>query len=191
MSLRWIPNAISLVRIALVAPIVALLLEHQYEIALLLFIFAGGSDGVDGFLAKHFAWQTRLGGLLDPIADKTLVSATFVTLALVGLVPVGVVAIVVARDVVIVGGALAWQFFIAPVEGLPSVVSKLNTACQLSFVVFVLSAAAYGWPPAGFVTVLGAACVFTAIVSGMNYVVRWSVMAWEFRHSPGGCDATK
>jgi cardiolipin synthase len=188
MSLRWIPNAISLVRIALVGPIIALLLERHYEPALLLFVFAGGSDGVDGFLAKRFQWQTRLGGLLDPIADKLLISATFVTLAFLGLVPFGVVAVIILRDIVIVCGALAWQLLIAPVTGLPSMISKLNTACQLSFVVFVITNAAYAWPPAGAVTLLGAACVFTAIVSGMNYVVKWSVLAWEARRA-ADCDS--
>ncbi len=189
MRLRWIPNAISLVRIALVGPIIMLLLDRRYESALLLFVFAGGSDGVDGFLAKRFQWQTRLGGLLDPIADKLLISATFVTLAVLGLVPVGVVAVIILRDVVIVAGALAWQLLIAPVKGLPSTISKLNTACQLSFVVFVLTNATYAWPQQAAVILLGAACVFTAIVSGMNYVVKWSVLAWEARHRAVGGDS--
>ena len=83
MDLRWIPNAISCARIALVAPVVISLVEQHYAAALLLFAFAGGSDGVDGFLAKRYGWQTRIGGLLDPVADKTLVGATFVQQALV------------------------------------------------------------------------------------------------------------
>ena len=184
MGLRWIPNAISLVRIALVAPVVISLLERNYLLALLLFAVAGGSDGVDGFLAKRYGWQTRLGGLLDPIADKTLVSATFITLAWLGLVPIGVVAIIVARDVVIVTGALAYHLLVAPVKGMPSVISKLNTAFQLLFVVCVLAGAAWGWPPASVATVLGAACVFSAIVSGTNYVLKWSSLAMQQRRSP-------
>jgi len=182
MNLRWIPNAICVVRIALVPPVVWSLFEQRYEVALVLFVVAGGSDGLDGFLAKRFAWQTRLGSLLDPIADKTLVSSTFVTLGLIGLVPIGVVVIVVARDVVIVAGALAYHFLVARVQGLPSLVSKLNTAFQLLFVVCVLANAAYGWIPATLLLVIGAACVFTAIVSGLNYVVRWSAMALEHQH---------
>ena len=181
MSLRWIPNAISLVRIALVAPVVLLLLDRQFDAALVLFMIAGGSDGVDGFLAKRFGWQTRIGGLLDPVADKTLISAVFVTLGWLELVHPGVVAIVIGRDVVIVLGAIAYQLFIAPVAGLPSVISKLNTAFQLTFVVAVIASAAFGWPPEVSLTVLGAACVFSAIVSGMNYVLKWSVLAWQRR----------
>lgn len=181
MSLRWIPNAISCARVALVVPVVVSLLDGNYEIALLLFVVAGGSDGVDGFLAKRYGWQTRIGGLLDPIADKTLVSATFITLGWLGLVPLGVVAIIVGRDVVIVSGALAYHWLVAPVHGLPSVVSKLNTAFQLTFVVCVVARAAYDWPPADAATVLGAACVFSAIISGINYVMQWSAIALERR----------
>jgi cardiolipin synthase len=177
MNLRWIPNAICLVRIALVPPVVISLLEQRYDIALLLFVIAGGSDGLDGFLAKRFGWQTRLGSLLDPIADKTLVSGTFITLGWLGLVPFGVVAVIVGRDVVIVLGAVAWQLFIAPVAGLPSLISKLNTACQLLFVVCAIAGVAWDWPSNDILTVLGAACIFTAIVSGLNYVLTWSAMA--------------
>ncbi|MGD2166605.1 MAG: CDP-alcohol phosphatidyltransferase family protein, partial [Gammaproteobacteria bacterium] len=145
MKLRWIPNAICLVRIALVPLVVLSLLDQRYGVALGLFVIAGGSDGLDGFLAKRFGWQTRLGSLLDPLADKTLVSATFITLAWLELVPLGLVVIVVARDVVIVAGAFAYQFLVAPVQGLPSVISKLNTGFQLTFVVCVIANAAYGW----------------------------------------------
>jgi cardiolipin synthase len=177
MKLRWIPNAICLVRIALVPPVIILLLEQRYDFALLLFMIAGGSDGLDGFLAKRYGWQTRLGSLLDPIADKTLVSGTFITLGWLDIVPLGVVAVVVGRDVVIVLGAIAWQLLVAPVQGLPSLISKLNTACQLLFVICAIASAAYAWPPMPAITVLGAACIFTAIVSGLNYVLTWSAMA--------------
>ena len=179
MSLRWIPNAICLVRIALVPPVVLSLLEQRYDLALLLFVIAGGSDGLDGFLAKRYGWQTRLGSLLDPIADKTLVSGTFITLGWLGLVPFGVVAVIVGRDLIIVLGAIAWQLLVAPVQGLPSLISKLNTACQLLFVVCAIASAAYDWPSAAVLTVLGAACIFTAIISGLNYVLTWSAMAIE------------
>ena len=78
MSLRWLPNAISLLRIALVAPIVLLIIEGRYGLALGLSMVAGFSDGVDGYLANRFDWHTRIGALLDPIADKLLVSSTSV-----------------------------------------------------------------------------------------------------------------
>ena len=74
MSLRWLPNAISLLRIALVIPILLLIINARYGSALALCFVAGFSDGVDGYLAKRFDWRTRIGALLDPIADKLLVA---------------------------------------------------------------------------------------------------------------------
>ena len=87
MSLRWLPNAISLMRIAMIVPILMFIVDAKYAGALALFFVAGFSDGLDGFLAKRFDWHTRVGALLDPIADKLLVGGTFITLVIVGLIP--------------------------------------------------------------------------------------------------------
>ncbi|MGB5629664.1 MAG: CDP-alcohol phosphatidyltransferase family protein [Woeseiaceae bacterium] len=174
MSLSWLPNAISLLRIALVAPILILILDGQYGWALLLFCVAGFSDGLDGYLAMRFDWRTRLGGLLDPAADKLLVTGLFVTLAWIGLIPVWLAAIVILRDVVIVAGAIAYNFIVEPVPGEPSRISKLNTALQMLFVVFVLSHAGFNWPDKITLTVLGASILVTVVISGVDYVWSWS-----------------
>jgi cardiolipin synthase len=174
MSLRWLPNAISLLRIALVVPIVWLMLDGRFEQAIVLFFIAGFSDGLDGWLAKHYGWHTRLGGILDPVADKLLVASAFITLVCTGHVPVWLAALVVLRDVVIVGGATAYNFLIGPVEGEPTRISKLNTALELLYVLFVLSRAAFSWPPEAVVTVLGAGVLVTVVVSGIDYVWSWS-----------------
>ena len=179
MSMSWIPNAICIVRIVLVGPIVWALWHEAFELALLLVVVAGGSDAVDGFLAKRFDWRTRIGSLLDPAADKLLVTSVFLTLTFTGFVPVGLTVIVILRDVVIVAGALAYQWLVGPVRGAPTIISKLNTACQLGFVVFTMTRAAYDWPPLVFATLLGAAVVFTSITSGLNYVLHWSKLAWH------------
>lgn len=156
MSLRWLPNAISFFRIALIAPVVLFIGSGRYMEALILFVVAGLSDGLDGLLARRFDWHTRLGALLDPIADKFLTAATFLTLAYTGQIPVWLAAVVVVRDLVIIGGATAYNYLIAPVEGEPTLISKINTALEILFVVTVLSQAAFGWPGATTVTVLGA-----------------------------------
>jgi cardiolipin synthase len=179
MSLRWIPNAISLLRIVLVAPVLILLARGDFGAALLLFLIAGSSDGLDGFLAHRYGWQSRLGALLDPIADKLLVAGMFIMLAAIGLIPVWLAVVVLLRDVVIVSGAAAYHFLIEPVEGEPTGISKLNTTVQLLFLVFVLSRAAFGWPGEIAVTVLGAATFVTVFVSGIDYVLRWSGRARE------------
>jgi cardiolipin synthase len=183
MSLRWLPNAISLLRIALVGPILYLIIDGQFGLALTLFVIAGFSDGVDGFLAKRFDWHTRIGALLDPIADKLLVMGTFIVLVYVGLIPLWLAVLVIFRDLVIVGGATAYNFLIQPVEGEPTRISKLNTALQLLLIVFVLSRAGFGWPDQITITVLGASVVVTVVISGVDYV--WS---WTRRARQGGKD---
>ena len=183
MTLRWLPNAICVVRLLLVLPLVLLLIDEQYIAALALIVVAGVSDALDGYLAKTFDWRSRLGGLLDPAADKLLLVSIFLTLTYAGLVPLAVTVIVVGRDVVIVLGAVIYQLLIAPVEAEPTAISKLNTACQLGFVLFTISNVAFGWPPRISLLVLGAAVVFTSVASGLNYVLRWSTRAWAARRA--------
>lgn len=177
MSLRWLPNAISLLRILLVAPILLFILDGRFDAALALFFIAGFSDGIDGYLAKRFDWHSRLGGLLDPVADKLLVAGTFITLAYTQLIPVWLAAIVILRDIVIVGGATAYNFMVRPVQGEPTKISKLNTALQLLFLLFVLSRAAFEWPDRISITVLGASILITVVISGVDYVLSWSKRA--------------
>ena len=174
MSLSWIPNAISMLRIALVAPILILILNSQFGWALALFILAGFSDGLDGYLAMRFGWKTRLGGLLDPAADKLLITGMFVTLAFIDQIPVWLAVIVILRDVVIVSGATAYNFIVKPVPGEPTRISKLNTALQMLFVVCVLSRAGFGWPDKITITVMGASILATVVISGVDYVLSWS-----------------
>jgi len=181
MSLRWLPNAISLLRIALVVPILLLIIDGRYAFALALCFVAGFSDGVDGYLAKRFDWRTRIGALLDPIADKLLVASTFMALVYTGHIPLWLGVLVIFRDVVIVGGATVYNFLIRPIEGEPTRISKLNTALQMLFLVFVLSRAAFDWPDQITITVLGASIVVTVVISGVDYV--WS---WASRARAGG-----
>ena len=179
MSLRWLPNAISMLRIALIAPVLLLIFNESYGWALLLFWAAGFSDGIDGYLAMRFNWQSRLGALLDPIADKLLVAGMFISLALMGHVPSWLAAVVIFRDVVIVGGAVTYNYLIKPVPGEPTRISKLNTALELLYLLFVLSQAAFGWPDPITLVVLGAAVLVTVFISGIDYVIQWSIRAWK------------
>lgn len=170
MKLKYIPNMICVVRIILVAPIVWSLLERRYDLALGLILVAGLSDALDGYLARTFDWRTRLGGLLDPAADKLLMFASFVTLTYMGLMPVWFTAIVVGRDLVIIGGTIVYQLTVAPVHGEPTQASKLNTVLQI---VFILLTITYGWvgrPKAIWLQLLGAAILVTIGISTTQYV---------------------
>lgn len=173
MSLRWLPNAISLLRIALIPPIVVLIARDEFGWALGLFLVAGMSDGIDGYLAKRFAWNSRLGAFLDPAGDKLLVASSYGTLAFLGLIPPWLAVVVICRDVVIVAGSILYHCLVRPLEGEPTRISKLNTALEFLLLVFVLSRAGYGWPEAITVTVLGAAVLVTVVISGFDYVSTW------------------
>jgi cardiolipin synthase (CMP-forming) len=179
MSLRWLPNAISLLRIALVAPILLLIIDARYDLALVLLIVAGVSDGIDGYIAKRFDWHSRIGSLLDPAADKILVAATFVTMVYAGLAPLWLAAVVILRDIVIVAGVIVYNVVVGPMDGEPTRISKLNTALELLFIVCALALAAFAWPPEAVVITVGAAVLVTVVISGIDYV--WS---WTRRASP-------
>lgn len=178
-----IPNLICILRIVLVLPIVTSLLREDYRLALFLIFIAGGSDGLDGFLAKRYDWRTRLGGLLDPAADKLLMMAVFLTLTWIGLTPVWLAAVVIGRDVIIVSGAIAYNVLIGAVRPEPSLISKLNTACQLLYMLLVIAQPAFGWPLSAPILVAGAGVLFTSVISGLDYVLRWSAKALAARHA--------
>jgi cardiolipin synthase len=172
-----IPNLICVLRMVLVWPIITALVTGRYELALVLVAVAGASDGLDGYLAKRFDWRSRLGGLLDPLADKLLLVSAFLTLAYTALVPVWLAVVVVVRDVVIVSGGLIYQAIVAPVQPEPSRASKFNTGAQIFFVCAVIANRGFGLPPAEVLIPSGAAVLVTSTVSGLDYVVRWSARA--------------
>jgi cardiolipin synthase len=170
-SPRQIPNVITTIRILLVAPIAVALAHHQLLITILLFGIAAASDLADGFLAKRFGWQSELGAVLDPAADKLLLATVFVTLAYLGLVPLWLMAAAVARDAIIVLGALLYRLCFGQLNVRPSVVSKFNTLCQAAFIMAVVGSAEFSLPPASVVTWLGALVFVTVTVSGIDYVL--------------------
>jgi cardiolipin synthase len=170
MKLATIPNLICLLRIALTVPIVILLAEGRYRETLVLFAVAAVSDMLDGYLAKTFGWTSEIGKFLDPFADKLLLVSVFITLAVIGLVPVWLAAIAVLRDVIIGAGAGVYKLLFGPVEGRPTVPSKLNTLVQLLFVIAVVWQASFRNLPDGMIEGLGALVFVTTVVSGIDYV---------------------
>ncbi|MDH3818362.1 MAG: CDP-alcohol phosphatidyltransferase family protein [Myxococcales bacterium] len=169
-KLKYIPNLICIARIILVAPIVWALREQRYGLALALILIAGLSDALDGYLARRFDWRTRLGGLLDPAADKLLMFAAFVTLAWIGLVPVWFSAVVVGRDILIISGTIIYQLTVAPIHGEPTGASKLNTVFQILFILLAITHAWLGQPHIIVLRMLGVAILTTIAISTVQYV---------------------
>lgn len=168
-----LPNLICVLRIAMIGPTIFALLDGHYGTATIWVCLAGFSDGLDGFLAKRFNWQSRIGGLIDPLADKLLLLSIFICLAYLQLVPVALVVIVIARDLIIVSGGFAYNLLIGPVQPEPSRVSKLNTGTQLLFVTATIARQVFPGVPAILITTVGAAVLVTSVVSGLDYVIRW------------------
>src|SRR5688572_24109147 len=112
--MRHIPNLLTLLRMLLTVPLAWLLRDGRFDTALIVALVAGFTDALDGFLAKRFSWQSRLGGLIDPVADKLLLVACFVGLAQVDALPWWLAAVVIGRDAVIVSGAVAYHNLIGP-----------------------------------------------------------------------------
>lgn len=173
--LRHLPNLISALRIVLVVPLLATILRGRYEAALVIAAMAGVSDGVDGWLARHFHWQSRLGSMLDPVADKLMLVGCMVVLAYLDEAPRWLVVLVVARDAVIALGVLAWYRVLHNFEAHPSWLSKTTTVVQIAFVLWVLADRAFAWH-APMAIAVWVVAVFTA-TSGLDYVVRWGRMA--------------
>lgn len=173
-SPRHIPNIISAIRILLVAPLAVALAHHQLVTTIVLFGVAALSDAADGFLAKRYGWQSDLGAVLDPAADKLLMVTVFITLAYMKLVPLWLMATAVARDVIIVLGALVYRYWFGPLNVRPSIVSKFNTLCQAAFILAVVGREEFSIPPPWGVMVLGALVFVTVVVSGIDYVLIYS-----------------
>lgn len=171
--LRHLPNVISAMRVVLVGPIVWALLSQRFALAVWLFVIAGISDGVDGFLAKRFGWTSRLGGILDALADKFLLISTFICLWWLGVFPGWLVLLILARDLVIVLGGIVYNSRIEKFTAEPSYTSKLNTFLQI--VLAALGVVHLGlWSvPLWLLDALMYAIVLTVLLSGVGYARTW------------------
>ena len=138
-----IPNMISVFRLLAVPLIVWLITIQQFSLAFWLFLLAGLSDGVDGFIAKHFNQATELGAYLDPIADKVMLVAVFLTLGIQGLLPLWLIILVISRDLLIVGAVILSWVLHQPIAMKPLMVSKANTVAQILLVCLVMAALAF------------------------------------------------
>ena len=133
-----IPNLLTIIRILLTPLFVIFLIREHFDLALLVFVVAGVSDGLDGFIARYFNQRTTLGAILDPIADKMLLIAAFVSLGVLSVIPNWLTVVVITRDVVILLGVALFSFQNIDFEINPSIVSKLTTVLQVVTVCLAL-----------------------------------------------------
>lgn len=168
-----IPNLITLARILLVPVLVWAIISEQMRLAFLLFLAAGISDAVDGYLAKRFGMATELGAYLDPLADKVLIVSIYVALGIVGALPAWLVILVVSRDIMIVGAVILSWLVGRPVAMKPLTVSKLNTAAQILFATLKLASLALAVNAEPALTVLMGLVVVLTLLSIGFYLREW------------------
>ena len=168
-----IPNLITLGRLLLVPVVVWAIASGAMLPAFLLFLAAGVSDAVDGFLAKRFGMTSELGAYLDPLADKVLIVSIYVSLGIVDALPRWLVILVVSRDLLIVGGVMLSWVIGKPVSVKPHIVSKLNTAAQLLLVALVLGALGFGFDAGWALTLLMVAVATLTLASVAIYLREW------------------
>ncbi|MSO88895.1 MAG: CDP-alcohol phosphatidyltransferase family protein [Rhodospirillaceae bacterium] len=169
-----IPNILSLARLLSVPFVIWLLLSHLFTPAFWVFVTAGLTDAIDGYVAKRFNSRTVLGGYLDPVADKVMLVGVYLTLGYLGHIPIWLAILVVFRDLLIVGGVILLHTATEPIGSVrPTPVSKLNTVVQIALIAFVLARLGLGMDDLG----VGEALVYltgaTTLVSGLDYLTKF------------------
>ena len=133
----FIPNLLTIIRIALVYPILNNIYLGNFEISIIYFIVASITDGLDGFIARKMNWQTELGTLLDPVADKILLSGTVFILWLNQFIPFYIFVIFISRDVAILLGAAVKMTLIESDTPMPNFLGKFTTTTQIIYIAII------------------------------------------------------
>ncbi len=179
-----LPNLISLARLLSVPLVIWAILAGKMELAFWLFIAAGISDAVDGFIAKQFGVTSVVGSFLDPLADKALLMGAFLTLGIIGHIAAWLVILVVFRDLLIIGGAILFQTVTQSLRMEPLLISKANTVMQFALVVRVLARLGLELPLGSAGVVLTYVTAATTLASGALYVVIWGLRAATYERQP-------
>ncbi len=168
-----LPNLITLSRIVLVPVTIVMIADRDWMAALVLFLLAGLSDGLDGLLARTFDLRSELGAYLDALADKALLVSIYVALAVVLAIPASIAIVVVSRDIMIMGAVVVSWIMHRPVEIRPLLVSKLNTTSQIAFAGLILAAKAFDWTLGYWFGIALVVVATLTIISGAAYLAQW------------------
>src|SRR5271166_3031442 len=168
-----IPNLVTLGRILLVPVVVWAITAGEMRVAFALFLAAGISDAVDGFLAKRFGMGTELGAYLDPLADKAMLVSIYVALGIIEAVPRWLVILVVSRDIMIVGAVILSWLVDRPIPLKPLLVSKLNTVAQIALACVVLAALGFKFNADIAIIMLTTLVAVLTLLSVIFYVAEW------------------
>ena len=165
-----IPNIITLGRLMAVPVTVWLILNNYILAAFGLFVMAGVSDAIDGFLAKRWGQVTEFGKYLDPLADKALLVSIYITLGVQGYLESWLVIMVVFRDVMIVGAVILYQAMVVKLEMNPLIISKINTVAQIVLAALVLCSEGFDLDVGSLFEVMMGIVAVTTLISGLSYL---------------------
>jgi len=168
----YAPNQLTLLRLVFIPPVIMFILYGHYRSAFALVLIAGTTDGMDGLLARRLGQQTTLGSYLDPIADKLLLSSSFVALGVAGQIPLWLVILVLSRDVIIMATVLV-MILTTPLRTFrPSLYGKANTVAQIATILLTLMALISSMEALRWLALTGVYCTATfTVLSGLNYAV--------------------
>lgn len=183
MKLTYVPNVISCIRLILIIPLCFALIHHEYTAAFSLFVIAGISDGLDGFLARRYGWTTYFGGIVDPIADKLLMMATYYLMVLQHHIPLWLVLAVISRDIIIILGVIACYYCFERFQFKASLISKINTVLQIVLIIMVLVNLSFFKLPTGLLENMMYVVLATTVFSFIDYFWVWSRRAFALRNN--------
>ena len=186
MKMVNLPNIITISRIALVPVFILVIKDQNYLTALGIFFLAGLSDGLDGYIAKRFNLTSRLGAILDPLADKILLVSAYVMLTIMHHIPFWLMLAVTFRDLMIISGYLIYTLVIGAMPMRPSYLSKFNTFIQISLVVVILTQQAIIALPSILIEIMIYGVLATTLASFMHYLWVWSALIKDIDNNTDG-----
>ncbi|HEX8167501.1 MAG TPA: CDP-alcohol phosphatidyltransferase family protein [Beijerinckiaceae bacterium] len=168
-----LPNLITIARLLMVPVVIVMLMQGEWGWAFALFVAAGVSDGVDGYLARRLDMRTEFGAYIDPLADKALLVSIYVTLPIIGVLPGWIAIVVVSRDLMIISAIMISWLMDRPVAIKPLAISKANTAVQIAFAALVLGKKAFGLELSAFDTAALWVVAALTVASVAAYLAKW------------------
>ena len=176
MRIRYLPNIITIIRIACVPLLIAVMMQRDFHTAFYLTLALGISDAIDGFLAKHFSWQSKIGAYLDPLADKFLIIAALILFQQFAILPLWLVVLAIGRDVLIVAGCIALRFLYGETEFRPHWSGKISTFLQFILIVVTLIIQ-FTSLPSIILPLLINITAAAAVISGVVYITAgWNML---------------
>lgn len=179
MTLRYLPNVITCLRILLVIPIIIAIFHDNYQLACYLFIVAGISDALDGFIARQFNCVSRFGSIADPVADKILLTSCFIVLAINGAIACWLPILIILRDLWVIAGAVSYHYLISHYKMAPSLYSKISTFLQILLLFLTLVNRGITALNPSVLQIIAGLTAIACVLSAIHYTSVWGNKAWK------------